>query len=151
MLTILPRRGPDAFNAFYDILVVLKEGSAADILKPELAVERRNKERINYAAGQRPQQPSGVTSPTDDDDDDDNLPESKISVKPIRSFIHPSIHSFIHSRSEMLLRGKSVRSWCDGSLDRSFMGWTHLAISHSSQCSTTGVTKAVVCIILSVR
>ena len=28
--------------------------------------------------------------------------------------------------------------------------WTHWAISHSSQCSTTGVTKAVVCIILSV-
>ena len=28
--------------------------------------------------------------------------------------------------------------------------WTHWAISRSSQCSTTGVTKAVVCIILSV-
>ena len=28
-------------------------------------------------------------------------------------------------RSEMQLRGKSVRSWCDGSSDRSFMGWTH--------------------------
>ena len=45
----------------------------------------------------------------------------------------------------------SVRSWCDGSLDRSFMGWTHWAISHSSQCSTTGVTKAVICAILSIR
>ena len=30
-----------------------------------------------------------------------------------------------------------------------FMGWTHWVISHSSQCSTTGVTKAVVCAILS--
>ena len=30
-------------------------------------------------------------------------------------------------------------------IDRSFMGWTHWAISPSSQCSTTGVTKAVVC------
>ena len=40
-------------------------------------------------------------------------------------------------------------SWCDGSSDQSFMGWTHLAISHSSQCFTTGVTKAVVCAILS--
>ena len=40
---------------------------------------------------------------------------------------------------------QSVRSWCGGSSDRSFMGWTH-----SSQCSTTGVTKAVVCVILSV-
>ena len=28
--------------------------------------------------------------------------------------------------------------------------WTHRAISRSSQCSTTGVTKAVVCVILSV-
>ena len=28
--------------------------------------------------------------------------------------------------------------------------WTHWAISHSSQCSITGVTKAVVCAILSV-
>ena len=42
---------------------------------------------------------------------------------------------------------KSVRSWCDGSSDRSFMGWTHWAISRSSQCSTTGVPKAVVCVI----
>ena len=42
------------------------------------------------------------------------------------------------------------QSWCDGSLDRSFMGWTHWAISRSSQCSTTGVAKAVVCVILSV-
>ena len=46
--------------------------------------------------------------------------------------------------------GKIVRSWCDGSSDRSFMGWTHRAISRSYQCSTTGVTKAVVCVILSV-
>ena len=29
------------------------------------------------------------------------------------------------------------------------MGWIHRAISHSCQCSTTGVTKAVVCAILS--
>ena len=42
----------------------------------------------------------------------------------------------------------NVRSWCGGSSDRSFMGWTHWAISRSSQCSTTGVTKAVVCVIL---
>ena len=46
--------------------------------------------------------------------------------------------------------GKSVRSWCDGSSDQSFMEWTHLAISRFSQCSTTGVTKAVVYVILSV-
>ena len=28
--------------------------------------------------------------------------------------------------------------------------WTHWAISPSSQCSTTGLTKAMVCVILSV-
>ena len=28
--------------------------------------------------------------------------------------------------------------------------WTHWAISRSSQCPTTGVTKTVVCVILSV-
>ena len=44
----------------------------------------------------------------------------------------------------------TIRSWCDGSSDRSFMGWTNWAISPSNQCSTTGVTKAVVCVILSV-
>ena len=33
------------------------------------------------------------------------------------------------------------RSWYYGSSDRSFMGWTHWAISRSSQCSTTGVNK----------
>ena len=32
---------------------------------------------------------------------------------------------FNPGRSEMYLRGKSVRSWCDGSSDRSFMRWTH--------------------------
>ena len=39
-----------------------------------------------------------------------------------------------------------VAGRCDGLLDRSFMGWTHWAISRSS----SGVTKAVVCAILSV-
>ena len=48
-----------------------------------------------------------------------------------------------------MLRGKSVRSWCDGSSDRSFMV-DPLSISRSSQYPTTGVTKAVVCVILSV-
>ena len=53
-------------------------------------------------------------------------------------------------RSEIKLRGKSVRSWCGGSSDRSFIGWTHWAISRPRQCPTTSVTKAMVCIILSV-
>ena len=55
---------------------------------------------------------------------------------------------FFHSILEGA--GHSSEAWCDGSLDRSLMGWTHCSISRSSQCSTTGVTKAVVCVILSV-
>ena len=30
-----------------------------------------------------------------------------------------------HLYQKMYFRGKSVRSWCDGSSNRSFMGWTH--------------------------
>ena len=66
----------------------------------------------------------------------------------------------VHIKERLLLIDKSslcgssgfpfsLRSWCGGSSDQSFMGWTHWAISRSSQCSTTGVTKAVVCVILS--
>ena len=45
-----------------------------------------------------------------------------------------------------------VRAFARGMMDRRIDSswWTHSAISHSSQCSTTGVTKAVVCAILSV-
>ena len=45
-----------------------------------------------------------------------------------------------------------VRAFAHGAMGRQIdpSWWTHEAISHSSQCSTTGVTKAVVCIILSV-
>ena len=53
-------------------------------------------------------------------------------------------------RSEIYLRGKSVRSWCDGSSDRSFMV-DPLVFSRSNQCPTTGVTKAVECAIMSVE
>ena len=62
----------------------------------------------------------------------------------------PHVLLMAYALHQFELRGKSVRSWCDGSSDRSFMGWTHWAISRSRQCSTTGVTKAVVCAILSV-
>ena len=51
----------------------------------------------------------------------------------------------LYTGSEMYLRGKSIHSLCGGSSDRSFIGWTHWAISRSSQCSTTGVT----CVIMS--
>ena len=40
-------------------------------------------------------------------------------------FVVVSSSVTVISRSEMSLRGKSVRSWCDGSSDRSFMVWTH--------------------------
>ena len=46
-----------------------------------------------------------------------------------------------------------VRASAHGAVDRRIDSswWTHLAIYHSSQCSTSGVTKALVCAILSVR
>ena len=52
--------------------------------------------------------------------------------------------------NEMQFRGKSLRSWYDGSSDRSFMVDPLSYFSRSNQSSTTGVTKAVVCVILSV-
>ena len=40
-----------------------------------------------------------------------------------------------------------VRAFAHGAMGRRIdpSWWTHLTISHSSQCSTTGETKAVVC------
>ena len=45
-----------------------------------------------------------------------------------------------------------VRTFAHGAMDRRIdpSWWTHIAVSRSSQCSTTGVTKAVACVILSV-
>ena len=45
-----------------------------------------------------------------------------------------------------------VRAFAYGAMDRRIdpLCWTHSAISLFSQCSTTGVTNAVVCVILSV-
>ena len=45
-----------------------------------------------------------------------------------------------------------VRAFAHGAMGRRIepSWWTHLVIARSSQCSTTGVTKAVVCAILSV-
>ena len=46
-----------------------------------------------------------------------------------------------------------VRAFDHGAMSRRIdpSWWTHLAISRSSQCSTTCVTKAVACAILSVE
>ena len=45
-----------------------------------------------------------------------------------------------------------VRAFAHGAMGRRIdqSWWTHRAISCSSQCLTTGVTKAVVCFIMSV-
>ena len=45
-----------------------------------------------------------------------------------------------------------VRAFDHGAMGRRIdpSWWTHWAISRSSQCPTTGVTKAVVCVISSV-
>ena len=61
-----------------------------------------------------------------------------------------------HCQTSSLLEGARcssvVRAFAHGAMGRRIdpSWWTHWAISRSSQCSTTGVTKAVVCIILSV-
>ena len=65
-------------------------------------------------------------------------------------------HSFIHSFVRSLLRSEIcssvVRAFAYGAMDRRIdhSWWTHRAISRTSQCSTTGVIKAVVCAVLSV-
>ena len=41
----------------------------------------------------------------------------------------------------MLLRSKSVRSWCDGSSDQPFVSLTICATSHSCQRSATSITR----------
>ena len=46
-----------------------------------------------------------------------------------------------------------VRAFAHGAIGRRIdpSWWTHWAISRSSQCSTTGVTKAVVCVIIHIK
>ena len=43
-------------------------------------------------------------------------------VDMVRAFAHGAMGRRIDPSWDG--HGKSVRSWCDGSLDRSFMGWT---------------------------
>ena len=51
-----------------------------------------------------------------------------------------------------VMRSSVVRAFAHGAMGRRIdpSWWTHSAISHSSQCFTTGVTKAMICVILSV-
>ena len=60
-------------------------------------------------------------------------------------YVYVCVHMCIHVCLYIIY----VRSWCDGSSDRSFM-LDPLASSHFSQYPMTGVTKAVVCVIMSV-
>ena len=61
--------------------------------------------------------------------------------------IHASVSLNIHSFIRGVRCSSIVRAFPHGAMNRQIdpSWWTHLAISHSSQCSTTGVTKAVVC------
>ena len=65
-------------------------------------------------------------------------------------YVHrPYVCIYVCKGARFILRGKIVRTRCYGSSDRSYMV-NHLPISRSSQCSRSGVTKAVVCVIVSV-
>ena len=64
----------------------------------------------------------------------------EVSKKKMFLFIQ-SIHLIY---MDIVLHGKSIRSWCDGSFDRSFM------MDPLSYFSATSVSNAVACVILSV-
>ena len=57
------------------------------------------------------------------------IPEDELHVHYLdgdqKGEIQESWHDAFRIQASLQLRGKSVRSWCDGSSDRSFMGWTH--------------------------
>ena len=85
----------------------------------------------------------------------------------VRAFAHGAMGRLINPSWWLFLAPASAHDWCNKGrgmcysvygmmhikepisrrIDPSW--WTHWAISRSSQCSTTGVTKAVVCVILS--
>ena len=46
-----------------------------------------------------------------------------------------------------------VTAFAHGAMGRRIdpLWWTHCAIYHTTQCATTGLTKAVVCVILSLE
>ena len=84
-----------------------------------------------------------------------------VSAQPTNQSVSQSVCSFVylffyltmHSRHLFGARSRSVvRALVHGAMGRQIAPswWAHWAISFSSQCSTTGVTKAVVCIILPV-
>ena len=85
---------------------------------------------------------------------DTGLHELYIQTKVYFIPIHDIVRSFNSHEANVAFnsrtRGKSVRSWYDGSSDRSYMV-VRLNYFRSSQYSTTGITKAVVCAILSVE
>ena len=51
ILDLVPKRGPEAFDKFYEALLLTNNGTVADMLKPELAATRpRDSGQIGYAA-----------------------------------------------------------------------------------------------------
>ena len=62
------------------------------------------------------------------------------------------LSGMMYIKDPFLIFGTSSRCYGDSAFSLSLSEWssTLIAISRSSQCSTTGVTKAMVCAILSV-
>ena len=68
------------------------------------------------------------------------------------SFTSYNMHTALHIHALGARCSSVVRAFAHGMMGRRIdpSWWTHWAISGSSQCSTTGITKAVVCVMLSV-
>lgn len=70
LLDILPRRGGNAFNKFYDVLVEVGEDTAADCLCPERAEERKRK--ASHDPGNHPAHGPAVKKGSFDQNDEEN-------------------------------------------------------------------------------
>ena len=57
----------------------------------------------------------------------EHVSSKSVSSKSVssKSVSSKSVSSKSVSYHHLTSRGKGVRSWCDGSSDRSFMGWAH--------------------------
>lgn len=76
LLDILPRRGDNAFNKFYEVLVEVEEDAAADILCPERAEERKSRKISGKHHGPVTAVQESLPSKVEDMNDvDDELPK----------------------------------------------------------------------------
>ena len=80
------------------------------------------------------------------------IPVSASMTGLIKAMISAILSGMMHIKDPFLILGTSSRCYGDSAFSLSLSEWssTLIAISCSSQCSTTGVTKAMVCAILSV-